>query len=341
VNLTSQLICKPCENGFDIYDWLFIAFHVICCLLLHYQAIWRLAVTRSAIIVAEYASATFEVLGGFLITIISFPPFGSFKLTACYNSRVIYDDINQYWYNSFPDGFYILIPPSLFFSDPFKVVRSNRCFYEVIYPRFSLPLAGLCMSLILTILLRPLLLLSLNKGDKLHDNLPYLYKPLSQTLVAYPMYTMVLTIASGAIYWGHAYLLLGFALFSISLYAAYASNQNYIRLITSSDRLIHIPCIICHFLLLALSAWSYTSRNLNANTYVVFPLILVPLVFLLLTDRISCAKTTRIEADPELKEQTVTRRATTAPNDGGQEGSLRLNGFMIDQSPQRNSSSNS
>ena len=65
-----------------------------------------------------------------------------------------------------------------------------------------------------------------------------------QTLVAYPMYTMVLSIASGAIYWGYAYLLLGFALFSISLYAAYASNQNYIRLITSSDRLIHIPCII-------------------------------------------------------------------------------------------------
>ena len=51
---------------------------------------------RSAIIVAEYASATFEVLGGFLITIISFPPFGSFKLTACYNSRVIYDDISKY-----------------------------------------------------------------------------------------------------------------------------------------------------------------------------------------------------------------------------------------------------
>ena len=46
VNLTSQLICQPCENEFDSYDWLFIAFHVICCLLLHYQAIWRLAVTR-------------------------------------------------------------------------------------------------------------------------------------------------------------------------------------------------------------------------------------------------------------------------------------------------------
>ena len=51
---------------------------------------------RSAIIVAEYASATFEVLGGFLITIISFPPFGSFKLTACYNSQVIYDDISKF-----------------------------------------------------------------------------------------------------------------------------------------------------------------------------------------------------------------------------------------------------
>ena len=105
---------------------------------------------------------------------------------------------DQYWYNSFPDGFYILIPPSLFFSDPFKVIGSNRCFYEVIYPRFSLPLAGLwwdffwkfshanslfSMSLILTILLRPLLLLSLNKGDKLHDNLPYLYKPLSVSVL--------------------------------------------------------------------------------------------------------------------------------------------------------------
>ena len=63
-------------------------------------------------------------------------------------------------------------------------------------------------------------------------------------MVAYPMYTLVVSVLGGFIYKYYAYLLLLFALLCLSFYAAYASNHKYTRLITSSDRLIHIPFIL-------------------------------------------------------------------------------------------------
>ena len=68
------------------------------------------------------------------------------------------------------------------------------------------------------------------------------------TLVAYPMYTLVMCVMSGTIYKYYAYLLLFFALIQISFYAAYASNQKYSRLVTSNERLLHIPFIIWYVL---------------------------------------------------------------------------------------------
>ena len=58
------------------------------------------------------------------------------------------------------------------------------------------------------------------------------------------MYTLVVSVLGGFIYKYYAYLLLLAALLCLSFYAAYASNQKYTRLITSSDRLIHIPFIL-------------------------------------------------------------------------------------------------
>lgn len=94
-NIT-QLTCQPCRNAFTVYDWLFVAFHVLCALLLHYQAIWRLSVTRWRGVAAEYASATVEVIGGFLLTIIVFPPFGSVQINACYTAALIQQDISKF-----------------------------------------------------------------------------------------------------------------------------------------------------------------------------------------------------------------------------------------------------
>ena len=68
------------------------------------------------------------------------------------------------------------------------------------------------------------------------------------TLVAYPMYTLVMCVMSGTIYKYYAYLLLFFALIQISFYAAYASNQKYSRLVTSNERLLHIPSITWYVL---------------------------------------------------------------------------------------------
>lgn len=335
INQTLNAQCQPCTDTFDAYDWLFVIFHILCALLLHYQAIWRLSVTKPRTILTEYFSATIEVLGGFMLTIIVLPPFGSININACYSSSIIQEDINQYWYNNFPDSYYVLMPPSTFFYDPFHdELDSTRCFYEVIYPRFSLPLIGLCLSLIITATIRPLVLYCSIMAD--YDKMPYLYKALSSTLVAYPMYTLVMCVMSGTIYKYYAYLLLFFALIQISFYAAYASNQKYSRLVTSNERLLHIPFITCHFVLLALSAWSYTSRKNDAKVYnTVFPMIVIPLLFLFLTDNITNARTARLEANPDTKEHANQRAATTVPNDSSSRGA-GFSGFVIDQSSRTN-----
>jgi len=342
-NKTQSLSCQPCGNGFTVYDWLFVAFHVLAALLLHYQAIWRLSVTRWRGVAAEYASATVEVCGGFMLTILAFPPFGSVWINACYSASLIQQDINQYWYNSFPDGYYILMPSSIFFFDPFhdKLDATWRCFYEIIYPRFSLPLIGLCLSLIITVTLRPIVLNFCSMHDTTYQKMPYLYKALSSTLVAYPMYTLVVSVLGGFIYKYYAYLLLLAALLCLSFYAAYASNQKYTRLITSSDRLIHIPFILWHFLLLAASAWSYVSSETdNMNLYsIVFPLTLVPFAFLFLTDDITNAQTARVESNPgtDLKEHVKVARTMIDSDDNGESnrgvgGGGGFSGFIIDHS---------
>ena len=38
INQTLNAQCQPCIDTFDAYDWLFVIFHILCTLLLHYQA---------------------------------------------------------------------------------------------------------------------------------------------------------------------------------------------------------------------------------------------------------------------------------------------------------------
>ena len=56
--------------------------------------------TKSSTILTEYFSATIEVLGGFMLTIIVLPPFGSININACYSSSIIQEDISKWYFIS-------------------------------------------------------------------------------------------------------------------------------------------------------------------------------------------------------------------------------------------------
>ena len=115
-------------------------------------------------------------------------------------------------------------------------------------------------------ILRPIILHLFNsrvlQSSEQVDTLPYLYAPLSEsfifnvfgkqkktklklskksTLVVYPLYSLLVSLLSGLLYYVYAYVLLAGALLSLSFYVAYASNQSYASLLTSPDRLKHIP----------------------------------------------------------------------------------------------------
>ena len=47
INQTLNAQCQPCTDTFDAYDWLFVIFHILCALLLHYQAKWILGYQRT------------------------------------------------------------------------------------------------------------------------------------------------------------------------------------------------------------------------------------------------------------------------------------------------------
>merc|ERR1711976_151899 len=79
-------LCQPCEDEFEVYDWLFVFFNMLILYLIHVQAIFRFSVQTYQMMLFELFCAALEIIFGFIISICFFPPFGSLKISACFKS---------------------------------------------------------------------------------------------------------------------------------------------------------------------------------------------------------------------------------------------------------------
>jgi len=133
---------------------------------IHLQAIVRLSVGNLRFMIYELLSAFIEVYLGLFVTVLSYSPRGSLSLTSCYTSM----DVNlEKWY-PFAETNYQLATSSDFDNQ-------ESCLYEVVYPRLTLPLFSMMLSILLTVFGRPAFIFFSGKWVKEKPMEPYLFSP--------------------------------------------------------------------------------------------------------------------------------------------------------------------
>lgn len=249
-------LCSKCDDQLDSYDWLFIFFNYGMVFLLHSQAILRFSVTTKRSHIVELIVSIAEISFGFLLSILVYSPTGSFNLDACYYSKEIRSDIVLYWYQ---------IPntrPTLYFNPFQSNAGTKQCVYEIVYPRFSLILCAVSLSLIFTVFCHPTALHIWNRTNpEYYERLPHYYNAFSSIMLLYPIYVATFVVTGGIFYYLYNFVMLIFALVGVSFYLSYVSNNNLKFAFKLKNRFKHLPAVICHFLLLAVSLWSFHSRQ--------------------------------------------------------------------------------
>ena len=86
-NVDNCSLCVKCTDTFSTYDWLFVVFNVLMIFLIHVQSIFRFSVQSYRNLVLELVCALVEVILGFLVSILIFPPIGTLEITTCYNAE--------------------------------------------------------------------------------------------------------------------------------------------------------------------------------------------------------------------------------------------------------------
>jgi hypothetical protein len=175
INLSECSICQPCSDQVDLYDWLFFAVIMFSVYGIHLQAIVRLSVGNLRFMIYELLSAFIEVYLGLFVTVLSYSPRGSLSLTSCYTSM----HVNlEKWY-PFAETNYQLATSSDFDNQ-------ESCLYEVVYPRLTLPLFSMMLSILLTVFVRPAFIFFSGKWVKEKPMEPYLFSPYLEALHRLP-----------------------------------------------------------------------------------------------------------------------------------------------------------
>ena len=215
INLSECSICQPCSDQVDLYDWLFFVFIMIAVYGIHFQAIIRL----SGRLILHYLVDTFcswkheihafrndvcffrSLLGLFghdsfffsswLASINLLLHFRG-KFIALYNCVTSLKKVYlEKWY-PFVDavpGRYEL------FQSQKSEFNGEGCLYEVVYPRFSLPLFSMLLSIVLTLFGRPAFLYFSGKTGVEKPMEPYLFSPYLEALHRLP-YAILTWIAN-------------------------------------------------------------------------------------------------------------------------------------------------
>lgn len=265
-------LCDKCDDHIDAYDRLFIVFIALSIYFVHFQSIIRFSVGSLQFMFAELAAGFVEVTVGFVAVILSFSPGGSFDLTACYSSR----DLNlKTWYYFLGTVRYISFE---FFqeTDP----DNNECFYETVFPRYSLPLFATSLSIVLTILHRPLFLVISRKYIEKVPPEPYQFQPYLDTLHWLPYILTFYIFFMGFVYFSFPYAFLFISVIALSAYFAAA-----VKTWAISEVKLHSSVMVVHLVGVIFSLSGIILIQSFPNWVLV--LSLSPILFLLLTEPFS------------------------------------------------------
>jgi len=280
INLSECSICSPCSDQVDLYDWLFFAFIMFSVYGIHFQAIIRLSVGNLRFMIYEMLSAFIEVYLGFFVTVLSYSPRGSLYLTSCYTSM----QVNlEKWY-PFAESTRRISYELATSSD---IDYEESCLYEVVYPRLTLPLFSMMLSILLTLFGRPAFIYLSRKFVKEKPMEPYLFSPYLEALHRLPYAILFYFISCGVLYVSFPYVVLIVSVISLSAYIA------AIQSIRNGKITKHVPFIYLNLLsmLFGLGALIYA----NSFSFWFLFLSAFPALFFFSTEKISDLHAMRAE----------------------------------------------
>jgi hypothetical protein len=205
VGNNTHSLCQKCDQAPEMYDWLFLAFHVIFVTVLHFIAIdhRRRSFNREVIIMHTCALA--EVTVAAVATLLINDPKGSLEITSC-RVRHLSD-----WYS--------------FLHNPNPNYEETlHCTQEVVYPLYTMIFMFYVLCGILMLILRPLVTSKFyfRRGK----NAVY------AALYFLPILAVIHAVAGGLVYISYPFIVFVLSVISSASHFAFKLDQSARALVT-------------------------------------------------------------------------------------------------------------
>lgn len=263
VSNNTHSICQECKQNPTMYDWLFLAFHAVLVLVLHWMAIDLTAKRRylTQAVLAVHICAAIEVVSAALITLLINHPVGSLELRACRVDRL--SDWYTYFHNPNPN-----------------YERTLNCTQEAVFPLYTMIFIFYSLCGVIMVLLRPLLASKLlpRRGRS----------SIFAALYFLPVLALIQAVGGGLVYASYPYIVLILSLISSAFHFAFKLDQSAKSLLLGCAKDARSAVILLgHWLLHAFGILAITQIREPSLHLPMLALVPVPALFYVLTVRFS------------------------------------------------------
>lgn len=256
-------ICRECTETPPMYDWLFLAFHVVLVLVLHWMAV-DLTAQRHKLdktVLTLHLCAAVEVATAAILTILATQPVGQLSLTACRVNRL------ADWYT--------------FFQNPTpNYEKTLNCTQEAVYPLYTMVFIFYALCGVLMLLMRPLLaskMLPRRGRSSVYAALYFL-----------PILAVVQAVGGGLVYGAYPYIVLILSLISSAYHFACKLDQSVKALFVDCVKDLRNAVILFgHWLLHAFGLLAITQIKDPGLHLPLLSLVPVPALFYIVTAKFS------------------------------------------------------
>ncbi|XP_041969914.1 JNK1/MAPK8-associated membrane protein [Aricia agestis] len=224
--------CVECTDEPTLYDWQYLGFMVLLPLILHWFFIDMVSAGKRKSIAAQHICAFIELTIGTVGALLILPPTGKLSLYVC-TPKALSD-----WYT-------LLHNPQPDYKE------TLHCTQEAVYPLYTIVLLIYAFSLLMTVLLRPWILI----WHKAHPGKKAIYC----ALYFYPILVLLHTIAAGLIYCAFPYVIIIVSMMTSASHFSLKIDQSAPALLISSvTNIRNLIIIVGHWLVHAYGIISLT-----------------------------------------------------------------------------------
>ncbi len=194
--------CRLCADSPGLYDWLFLAFHALSVLVLHWTAV-DVATRRRSLtpeVLALHACALAEVSAAAIFTLLLYDPVGSLSLRSCAVRRL--SDWYSFLHNPTPN-----------------YEETLYCTQEVVYPLYTMVFTFYALCALLMLLVRPCL--SSRFGPRRRGR-----SSVYAALYFLPALSVAHACLGGLVYMSYPHIVLVLSLISCAAHFAYKLDQS-------------------------------------------------------------------------------------------------------------------